>query len=65
MAYVIGIDIGGTFTDAFVADESGKVAGTKTPSTPPDFSQGFLTVLDELSATLGVETAALLADKRN
>jgi N-methylhydantoinase A len=62
MAYVIGIDIGGTFTDAFVADESGKVAGTKTPSTPPDFSQGFLTVLDELSATLGLETAALLAD---
>src|SRR3954454_2592932 len=62
MAYVIGIDIGGTFTDAFVADEHGRVAGTKTPSTPPDFSQGFLTVLDELSTTLGVETGALLAD---
>src|SRR4051794_13069855 len=62
MAYVIGIDIGGTFTDAFVADESGKVAGTKTPSTPPDFSQGFLTVLDELAATLGTETAALLSE---
>lgn len=49
MAYVIGIDIGGTFTDAFVADESGTVAGTKTPSTPPDFSRGFLMVLDERS----------------
>jgi N-methylhydantoinase A len=62
MAHVIGIDIGGTFTDAFVADESGRVAATKTPSTPPDFSQGFLAVLDELSAALDTDTAALLAD---
>ncbi len=62
MAYVIGIDIGGTFTDAFVADESGRVAGTKSPSTPPDFSQGFLTVLDELAGSLGVSTRDLLAD---
>lgn len=62
MAHVIGIDIGGTFTDAFVADENGRVAATKTPSTPPDFSQGFLAVLDELAATLGLETATLLAD---
>ena len=62
MAYVIGIDIGGTFTDAFAADESGRVAATKTPSTPPDFSQGFLTVLDELAATLDIETSALLED---
>ncbi|WP_326835208.1 hydantoinase/oxoprolinase family protein [Amycolatopsis rhabdoformis] len=62
MAYVIGIDIGGTFTDAFAADESGRVAATKTPSTPPDFSRGFLTVLDELAGALEVDTAALLAD---
>lgn len=62
MAYVIGIDIGGTFTDAFVADQNGRVAGTKTPSTPPDFSQGFLTVLDELARTLDADTGALLAD---
>lgn len=62
MAYVIGIDIGGTFTDAFAADESGKVAATKTPSTPPDFSEGFLTGLDELAATLRTDTGSLLAD---
>ena len=62
MAHVIGIDIGGTFTDAFVADETGRVAGAKTPSTPPDFSQGFLTVLDELAATLGLDSRTLLAD---
>ena len=62
MAYVIGIDIGGTFTDAFAADESGRVAAAKTPSTPPDFSLGFLAVLDELAATLGTETREILAD---
>jgi N-methylhydantoinase A len=62
VAYVIGIDIGGTFTDAFAADEAGRAAATKTPSTPPDFSRGFLTVLDDLAGALGVETAELLAD---
>jgi len=62
VAYVIGIDIGGTFTDAFIADEMGRVAATKTPSTPLDYSLGFLTVLDELAEALGTETGALLAD---
>lgn len=62
MAYVIGIDIGGTFTDAFAADETGRVAAAKTPSTPPDFSQGFLTVLDELAGSLDTTAGELLAD---
>lgn len=62
MTYVIGIDIGGTFTDAFAADATGRVAATKTPSTPPDFAQGFLTVLDELARALETDTASLLAD---
>jgi N-methylhydantoinase A len=62
MAYVVGIDIGGTFTDAFAADEGGQVAAAKTPSTPPDFSQGFLAVLDELAAALGTDTGRLLAE---
>jgi len=61
MAHVIGIDIGGTFTDAFVADESGQVASAKAPSTPPDFSRGFLAVLDELASALGTDTGTLLA----
>lgn len=32
MAFVIGIDIGGTFTDAFTAEDSGRIEGVKTPS---------------------------------
>lgn len=62
MAYVVGIDIGGTFTDAFAADETGRVASAKTPSTPPDFATGFLTVVDELAAAFGVATRTLLGE---
>ena len=40
MAYVVRIDISGTFTDAFAIDESGPVLLAKTPSTTPDFSRG-------------------------
>ncbi|GAB7549377.1 hydantoinase/oxoprolinase family protein [Cupriavidus sp. 8B] len=64
MSYVIGIDTGGTFTDGFVAHESGRLASAKSPSTPPDFSQGFLNVLDELARELGISTAQLLAQTR-
>ena len=44
MAYVIGIDIGGTFTDAFVADEDGRLAAAKTPVDAAGLRRGFLTV---------------------
>jgi N-methylhydantoinase A len=41
--YVIGVDVGGTFTDVFVLDEvAGKAEIAKVPTTPGDQSQGFL-----------------------
>lgn len=41
--YVIGVDIGGTFTDVFFLDETnGKCSVAKIPSTKPDQSEGFL-----------------------
>ncbi len=61
MAYVVGIDIGGTFTDAFATDESGVVWSAKTPSTPPDFSRGLLDVLGELARQLRLELRGFLA----
>ena len=42
MVFRVGIDIGGTFTDIVVLDESGRLALAKTPSTPKDYSEGFL-----------------------
>jgi N-methylhydantoinase A len=62
MSFVIGIDTGGTFTDAFAADEQQRLAAAKSPSTPPDFATGFLNVIGDLAVELGMTTRELLAD---
>jgi N-methylhydantoinase A len=47
MAWRIGIDIGGTFTDvALVDDASGHVGVAKVPTTPGDLSEGVLGALE-------------------
>ena len=61
MGYVIGVDVGGTFTDAVLDDDAGTVFAAKAPSTPPDYSQGVLDVLDALAAQLGVPIEEMLA----
>ena len=44
--YRIGVDVGGTFTDAVVLDEeSGMTLVVKVPTTPDDPSLGFMTAL--------------------
>ena len=49
----IGIDTGGTFTDVVALDErSGELVTTKTPSTPADPAQGFLTGLAKVLSRL-------------
>ena len=62
MSWVIGVDTGGTFTDAFAADETGRIVSAKTPSTPPDFADGFMVALEDLSAEVGGGIGALLED---
>jgi N-methylhydantoinase A/oxoprolinase/acetone carboxylase beta subunit len=45
--YRVGIDIGGTFTDAaFVDEQSGAVQIVKVPSTPADPSAGFMAAVE-------------------
>ena len=47
--YRLGVDIGGTFTDAILLNEStGEVETGKVPSTPSDPSIGFLNVVDRM-----------------
>ena len=42
MSVLIGIDIGGTFTDIVALNEdTGELKVTKVPSTPGEFSKGF------------------------
>jgi N-methylhydantoinase A len=56
----IGIDTGGTFTDVVAFDEnSGEVFTTKTPSTPADPSDGFMTGLRKVLPGEDVEILAV------
>jgi N-methylhydantoinase A/acetophenone carboxylase len=49
MGHTVDVDIGGTFTDFFCANDSGEVKLTKTPTTHYDLSVGFLRGLKELA----------------
>ena len=51
MAWRIGVDIGGTFTDVALVDEgSGEIGLVKVPTTPRDLARG---VIDALGAAIG------------
>src|SRR4026207_339295 len=54
MSYLVGIDIGGTFTDCAIVDRAGALLTTKVPSTPEDFSRGMLDALGAGAAALGL-----------
>ena len=55
MAYRLGIDIGGTFTDATLIDETtGDVHVGKVPSTPADPSVGFLEAVGRMLHQAGL-----------
>jgi N-methylhydantoinase A len=51
--YVVGVDIGGTFTDCAVVDEGGTITISKAPSTPGDFSLGVVAALQSVARKLG------------
>ena len=63
MAYRLGVDVGGTFTDLFLVDDSdgGAQFRVKTPSTPADPSQGVLTGVRRICEEAGIG----VADVRN
>lgn len=55
MAYRLGVDVGGTFTDLFlVNDADGTQFRVKTPSTPSDPSQGVLNGVNRICETAGI-----------
>ena len=54
MKYVVGIDVGGTFTDLVCIDESGGIYVIKVPSTPANPSISILNALKKLAASLGL-----------
>ena len=56
MAWRLGIDIGGTFTDvALVNDVDGTIGIAKTPTTPSDFGKAVLSGLHDALDRYGVQ----------
>ncbi len=51
--YLVGVDIGGTFTDCVVLDAKGRITATKSPSTPGNFAEGMLAALAVAAERLG------------
>src|SRR5437763_15710106 len=61
MAYRIGVDVGGTFTDLVLVGPNGRLVLDKHPTTPHDQSVGVLGGLAQLAAREGITRDALLA----
>src|SRR4051794_92521 len=61
MAYRLGVDVGGTFTDLFLVDDAGgrRQWRVKTPSTPADPSQGVLAGVRRICAEAGIGPEAI------
>jgi N-methylhydantoinase A len=52
--FQVGVDIGGTFTDCVVIGSDGEMVSAKSPSTPPNFSQGMINAMSVAAETLGL-----------
>src|SRR3954451_17699938 len=61
MAYRLGVDVGGTFTDLFLVSDGngGGQFRVKTPSTPHDPSEGVLTGVRRICDEAGISVAEL------
>ncbi len=56
--YRLGIDVGGTFTDGLLIDETtGETRIAKVPSTPADPSVGFVAAVERILRDAGIEPA--------
>lgn len=62
MTYYVGTDIGGTFTDFVLLDDTGKVTTIKVPTTPDDRTRGVLDAFNVAAEQLGITREALISD---
>jgi N-methylhydantoinase A len=60
VAYQLGIDVGGTFTDLVASDAKGQLVSAKTPTTSEDESLGILVGIDQIGERFGVDRRELL-----
>ena len=60
MRYRLGVDVGGTFTDVLLLEETtGTTFRAKTPSTPSDQSVGVLNGIDKVCSAAGIEPSEI------
>lgn len=60
MRYRLGVDVGGTFTDVLLLEEtSGTTYRAKTPSTPADQSIGVLNGIEKVCTDAGIEPSEI------
>lgn len=52
MKYMVGVDVGGTFTDLILIDQEGNMGVVKVPSTPADPSIAVMSALERVGSTL-------------
>lgn len=64
MNYIIGVDVGGTFTDAVAVDEAGNVTLAKSISTPSDIGEGVLNSVELVAEQLGMDLRSFLVNTR-
>ncbi len=54
MSYIVGVDIGGTFTDCVVVNDRGEMVVGKSLSTPPDYSAGATDAVRDAARNIGL-----------
>jgi N-methylhydantoinase A len=59
---LVGVDIGGTFTDCVALDRAGRITATKASSTPRDFAEGMLAAMRVAAERLGVSFEQFCGD---
>ena len=60
MSYIIGTDIGGTFTDCVILDQGGHLTIGKSLSTPDDFARGCLNSIESTTEAMGLSLEGVL-----